>query len=185
MRNLLCFMALVLSLVLNAQKNKLSDFKLVAYDITAKHVSILSYSTIDINGVLKVYIDKSNTGLDFYSYQLTNEEIEKVNQLSSGKLQSFVARKELKKNMHYAGNRNFLSFQNKRNEEKLCFIQPFMNTKFNEIIDLLEEKIYKQDESAKAPEFEIDFENIKKEILKQNEINNYLPQKELPPPTMR
>ncbi len=184
MKNLLFFIALLLSATLAAQKIKINNFRLVAYDIEDKNVSILSYSTIDRNGVLKVYI-KGYKGSAFYSYQLTNEEIEKVNQLSSEELQSFVARKELEKGMHYAGNRNYITFKTKKNSEKLCFIPPFMDSGFNEVIDLLEEKIYKQDESAKSPKFEIDFEKIKNDILKQNEIDNYLPQKDLPPPPMR
>ncbi len=184
MKNLLLFFALILSLALSAQKIKLKDFKLVVYDIETKNVSILSYSIIDENGVLKVYLKRYKDTV-FYSYQLTNEEIEKVNQLFSGSLQNFVASKELEKGSYYAGNRNYINFKVKNNNEKLCFVPPFMNTKFNEIIDLLKEKIYKQDESAKTSEFKIDFEKVKNEILKQNEIDNYLPKKESPPPPMK
>ena len=118
MKNLLFFLTLILSITLTAQKIKLNDFKLVAYDIETKNVSILSYSTIDRNGVLKVYI-KGYKGSAFYSYQLTNEEIEKVNQLSSEELQSFVARKELEKGMHYAGNRNYITFKTKSPVQEL------------------------------------------------------------------
>src|SRR5690606_38639193 len=106
MKNLLLFFALILSLALSAQKIKLKDFKLVVYDIETKNVSILSYSIIDENGVLKVYLKRYKDTV-FYSYQLTNEEIEKVNQLFSGSLQNFVASKELEKGSYYAGNRNY------------------------------------------------------------------------------
>ncbi|MBL1222494.1 hypothetical protein JET18_16700 [Chryseobacterium sp. L7] len=180
MKNLLLFLTLLLSLIFNAQKIKLSDFKLVAYDIEAKDISILSYSTLDKNGKLNVYLKRYQDTV-FYSYQLTNEEIEKVNQLFSGKLQDFVIHKELEKDTYYAGNRNYINFKVKDNNEKLCFIPPFMALRFNEIIDLLKEKIYKQDESARISEFKINFEHIKKDILKQSEIDNYLPPKNNPP----
>ncbi|ASW72850.1 hypothetical protein CJF12_00160 [Chryseobacterium piperi] len=44
--------------MLNAQEIKLNDFKLIAYDIEAKNVSILSYSTLDKNGKLNVYLKR-------------------------------------------------------------------------------------------------------------------------------
>ncbi|WP_131329505.1 hypothetical protein [Chryseobacterium piperi] len=180
MKNLLFFLTLILSLMLNAQEIKLNDFKLIAYDIEAKNVSILSYSTLDKNGKLNVYL-KRHKDTVFYSYQLTNEEVEKVNQLSFGKLQDFVVRKKLDKSTYYAGNRNYINFKVKNNNEKLCFIPPFMSSSFNDIIDLLKEKVYKQDDSARISEFEINFDQIKNDIQKQNEIDNYLPEKSLPP----
>ncbi|ASW72851.1 hypothetical protein CJF12_04585 [Chryseobacterium piperi] len=56
-----------------------------------------------------------------------------------------------------------------------------MSSSFNDIIDLLKEKVYKQDDSARISEFEINFDQIKNDIQKQNEIDNYLPEKSLPP----
>lgn len=76
----------------NAQEIKLNDFEFIAYDIEAKNVSILSYSTLDKNGKLNVYLKRDKDTV-FYSYQLTNEEVEKVNQLSFRKLQDFVMQK--------------------------------------------------------------------------------------------
>jgi hypothetical protein len=181
MKNLLFFLTLILSLMLDGQKIELNDFKLIAYDIEATDVSILSYSTLDKNGKLKVYLKRYKDTV-FYSYQLTNEEIERVNQLSSGKLQDFVVRKKLEKDTYYAGNRYYINLKVKSNNQKLCFIPPFMNSRFNDIVELLNEKIYRQDDSVRISEFEINFEQIKNDILKQNEVDNYLPQKKLPLP---
>lgn len=174
----------ILSVAINPQKNKLSNFKLVVYDIENSTVSISSYSTLDKNGILKVCLKRYHDTV-FYKYQLTKEEIEKVNKLSSSKLQNFVDKKQLENNSYYAGSRNYINFKVKNKDERLCFIQPFMSPEFSEIMDLLTEKIYKQDETAITSGFKIDFEAIKNNILKQNEIDNYLPQKQLPPPPMR
>lgn len=181
MKNLLILLTLILNLMLNAQEIKLNDFKFIAYDIEDKNVSVLSYSTLDKNGKLNVYLKRDKDTV-FYSYQLTNKEVEKVNQLSFRKLQDFVVQKKLDNSTYYAGNRNYINFKVENNRERLCFIPPFMNSRFNDIIGFIKEKIYKQDESARISEFEINFEKIKKDILKQNEIDNYLPQKKSPPP---
>jgi hypothetical protein len=180
---ILC-VGLILSCSLDTHKNKFTDFKFVVYDIENNTVSISSYSILDKNGVLRVYLKRYNDTV-FYKYQLTKEEIEKVNKLSSDKLQNFVEKKQLENNSYYAGSRNYINFKVNNKNERLCFIQPFMSSEFSEIIDLLTEKIYKQDETAITSEFKINFEAIKNDILKQNEIDNYLPQKQLPPPPMR
>ncbi|HCM34207.1 MAG: hypothetical protein E6Q35_10305 [Chryseobacterium cucumeris] len=174
----------ILSVTINSQKIKLSNFKFVVYDIENNTVSISSYSTLDKNGVLRVYLKRYNDTV-FYKYQLTKEEIEKVNKLSSKKLQNFVEKKQLENNSYYAGSRNYMNFKVKNKDEKLCFIQPFMSSEFSEIMNLLTEKIYKQDETAITSGFKIDFEAIRNDILRQNEIDNYLPQKQLPPPPMK
>ncbi|MFZ4930159.1 hypothetical protein [Chryseobacterium sp. Mn2064] len=173
-----------LSLTLGGDKPQLDDFKLVTYDINNNGIEISSYSTVDKNGMLKVCL-KRYTDTAFYNYQLSKDEIEKINKLTSNKLQNFVIKKQLDKNYGYAGSRNYLNFKVKNRDERLCFIQPFMNPEFNEVINLLTDKIYKQDETALTSNFKIDFRKIKGEILKQNEIDNYLPQKQLPPPPMR
>ena len=59
-----------------------------------------------------------------------------------------------------------------------------MNSEFLKILNSLEEKIYSQQSSAEVPTFNIDFNKLEKDILKQNQIDNYLPQKTLPPPPM-
>ena len=59
-----------------------------------------------------------------------------------------------------------------------------MSDEYTEVINMLSDKIYKQDDSTKTKKFAIDFNKIKAEILKQNKIDNYLPKKELPPPAM-
>lgn len=169
----------------SAQTLKLDDFKLITYDTESDNrISIHSYSKINKQGILNVYL-KRYKDIVFYQYQLTKDEIEKVNQLSSKKMEDFVVKKQLDKNQGYAGNRNYITFQVGKNKDKLCFIKPFMDPNFNSVISLLEDKIYKQDESAKSSGFTIDFESIKNEIIKQNDIDNYLPQKQLPPPPMR
>lgn len=176
--------AFSVSFILGAKKSQLNDFKLVTYDIDNNSIEISSYSTLNKNGMLKVCL-KRYTDTAFYNYQLSKDEVEKVNKLSSNKLQNFVIKKQLDKNYGYAGSRNYLNFKVKNRDERLCFIQPFMNPEFNEIINLLTDKIYKQDKTALTSKFEIDFRAIKQEILKQSEVDNYLPQKQFPSTPMR
>lgn len=185
MKKIFLLIVLCIGVLFNAQKMKLDDFKLITYEVDPiNNVNIHSYSIIDKQGFLKVYLKRSKD-IVYYKYQLTKDEIEKINQLSSKKMKDFVAKKQLDKNQGYAGNRNYITFQVGGKKDKLCFINPFMDAGFNNIINLLEDKIYKQDDLAKSADFTIDFESAKKEIITQNEIDNYLPQKQLPPPPMR
>ena len=185
MKKKLLFIVLFIGVLLNAQELKFNDFKLITYDIESDNTIIIhSYSSIHKDGILHVYLKRYKDTV-FYKYQLTKDEIDQVNQLPSKKLEDFVVKKQLEKNHFYAGNRNYITFKVGKNNDKLCFIKTFMDSDFNRIITLLEDKIYKQDELAKSANFTIDFESIKKEILKQNEINSYLPQKQLPPPPMQ
>lgn len=61
MKKLLFYAAIILcigtclSLTFCSTKSKLNDFKLVSYEIQNNEVEISSYSTIDENGVLKVF----------------------------------------------------------------------------------------------------------------------------------
>lgn len=180
---ILC-VGLILSCSLDTDKNKLVGFKLVSYEIQNNEVEIYSYSTIDENGVLKVFLKRSGDSA-FYKYQLNSDNIKTLNKLSSKKLQEFVIKKEFEEGSGYSGSLKYLSFKTQKRNEKLCFILPFMDNQFNESISLLVNKIFSQNDSYRTAKFEIDFDKTKSEILKQAQIDNYLPQKVLPPPPMR
>ncbi|AZA87895.1 hypothetical protein EG349_14345 [Chryseobacterium shandongense] len=184
MKNIFLLLTFLLSFTGLAQKIKLENFQLVSYDINSSNkVEFNSYSTIDRNGKLNVYID-GYKGKTYYSYQLSENEIKTVNDLDKENLESFVAKKHLDPNHGYAGSRNYISFQKNGKKKEICFILPFMNSEFLKILNSLEEKIYSQQSSAEVPTFNIDFNKLEKDILKQNQIDNYLPQKTLPPPPM-
>lgn len=191
MKKLLFFAAIILcigtclSLTFCSTNSKLNDFKLVSYEIQNNEVEISSYSTIDENGVLKVFLKRYSDSA-FYKYQLNSDDIKIINKLSSKKLQEFVVKKEFEEGSGYSGSLNYLSFKTQKRNEKLCFILPFMDNQFNEGITLLENKIFSQNDSCRTTKFKIDFEKTKSEILKQAQTDNYLPKKQsLPPPMKR
>lgn len=184
MKNLFLLITLILNILGFSQTLKVNNFKLVTYENASKEVKILSYTTIDKKGKLIVFLDDEKSP-SYYSYQLTKNEIVELNKLFKKNFQEFIERKKLDDNEHYAGSRNFISYNYYKAIEQICFITPFMDSEFNEIIDLLQNKIYKQEPSAKISKFEIDFDSVKNSILIQEKKDNYLPQKELPPPVMR
>lgn len=190
MKKLLFFAAIILcvgtclSLTFCSTKSKLNDFKLVSYDVENNGILISAYSTLDKNGVLKVFL-RRNKDTVFYRYQLSKDEIENVNKLSSKKLQDFIIKKKFEPGSGYSGSLNYLTFKTNKTKEKLCFILPFMDNEFKESIQLLENKIFSQNDSCRISRFNIDFDNTKKEILKQEQIDNYLPKKQALPPPMK
>ncbi|QNN42609.1 hypothetical protein [Pedobacter roseus] len=181
MKNILFYAAILITFTCSAQKIKVQNLKLVSYDITSsKNLEINSYSTIDQYGRLNIFVN-GNHGPAYYAAQLSDDEIEAVNKLTAKDLQSFVKTKKLSAGMHYAGDRDFISFNKSKNQNKMCFIEPFMTEEFNDVINMLHDKIYKQDDSTKIKKFKIDFINIKAELYMQGKIDNFLPKKELPP----
>ena len=107
MKNIFLLLTFLLSFTGLAQKIKLENFQLVSYDINSSNkVEFNSYSTIDRNGKLNVYID-GYKGKTYYSYQLSENEIKTVNDLDKENLESFVAKKHLDPNHGYAGSRNY------------------------------------------------------------------------------
>lgn len=182
MKKLIIILSIFSSLFLNAQNNELTDFKLISYDIDSlKNVTINSYSSIDNNGILNVYMEEDGVPT-YYSYKLSTEESDKIKKIYNNNLEDYIEKKEFEPDTFYAGSRNYLTGKINNKTKKLCFIEPFMKSDFNEIIDILQDKIYKQEESAKISKFKINFKLIKKEIVLQNQIYNYLPEKKLPPP---
>ncbi|MEC5395867.1 hypothetical protein [Bergeyella sp. RCAD1439] len=179
MKNIILFFLILISFNSCAQKNKLENFQIVSYDLNSPNsVEINSYSTLDKEGKLKVFVNGSK-GPAYYSYQLKPEDLKQINKLANKNLEEFVQKKQLAENQGYAGSRNYISFF-KKTKKQLCYIEPFMNKEFNEISNLLFDKIYSQQDSAKISKFFVDFNNVEKEILKQDKIDNYLPQKSLP-----
>ncbi|AZA47052.1 hypothetical protein EG346_02045 [Chryseobacterium carnipullorum] len=178
---ILCI-GICLSLTFCSTKSKLNDFKLVSYDVENNGILISSYSAFDEKGILKVFLKRYNDSA-YYKYQLTKNEIESINKLSSKKLKDFIIKKKFEPGSGYSGSSNYLSFKIDNKNENLCFILPFMDNEFNESISLLESKIFSQNDSCKISGFNIDFEKVRREITKQEQIDNYLPKKQsLPPP---
>lgn len=184
MKNVFLLLTFLLGLTSFAQKVKLDNFQLVSYDINSSDkVEFNSFSSIDKNGKLNVYID-GYKGKTYYSYQLSETEIKLINDLDKENLESFIAKKQLDANHGYAGSRDYISFQKNGKKKEICFILPFMNSEFSNILNSLKDKIYSQQNTAEVSKFNIDFNKLEKDILKQDQIDNYLPQKTLPPPPM-
>ncbi|OCA69099.1 hypothetical protein BBI01_17980 [Chryseobacterium artocarpi] len=184
MKKKFLFLLLIQVVFVSCQK-KITDLKLISYDERSNNeLKINAFSTLDKDGVLLVYLDRQRDNV-FYKYKLSQSEIDQINTLASKKLENYVIKKSLDLNQGYAGSRNFISFKVNGKEDKICFIKPFMDSDFNKIIDSLEDKIYKQEDSQRTEAFQIDFKKTEKEIANQNQINNYLPSKSLPPPPMR
>ncbi|MCE3074861.1 hypothetical protein [Chryseobacterium gwangjuense] len=184
MKHLFLLLTFILGFTSCAQKVKIENFNLISYDINSSNkVEFKSYSTIDKNGKLNVYIN-GYKGETYYSYQLNDEEITIINQLDKDNLEYFISKKQLEPNHFYAGDRDYISFQKKKKKKEICFILPLMSQEFQGILKMLEDKIYSQQNTAEISKFNIDFNQLEKNILKQNQIDNYLPQKTLPPPPM-
>ncbi|KUJ56387.1 hypothetical protein [Chryseobacterium aquaticum] len=184
MKTKLLFLLLIQIVFVSCQK-KVTDFKLVSYDLKSNNeLSISAYTTLDKDGVLSVYLDRERDKV-FYQYKLSHNELDAINNLSDKNLDQYVIKKALDANQGYAGSRNYLSFKVNGKEDKICFILPFMDSDFKKVIDSLEDKIYLQDDSQRTEAFTIDFKKTEKEIITQNQIDNYLPNKSLPPPPMR
>lgn len=161
-----------------------TGLKFVEYDINPKNqIKIEMYSEIDFLNNLNVYILENNKPA-YYKYKLDTELLAKLNSLNDKKLEENIESKEMGENHFYAGNRNFLFLKSSTIEQKICFIQPLMKSEFNSIIDSLQEIVYSQNETLKTSKFKINFKTLKKEILLQNNIDNYLPEKQLPPPVI-
>ncbi|SDH17240.1 hypothetical protein SAMN05421827_11841 [Pedobacter terrae] len=181
MKNILFYLILLLSFNCFAQKIRVQNFRLISYGITSsRNIEIDSYSTIDPDGRLNIYVN-GNSGAAYYTAQLSDDEINVVNKLAEKDLRSFIRTKKLSTGMYYAGGRDYISFNQGKTQSSMCFIAPFMTEEFNEVIGLLTDKIYKQDDSTKMKQFKIDFIKIKAEIYRQGKIDNFLPKKELPP----
>lgn len=176
MQRILVICLVLIASFLNAQNLKIKNFKIVDYEITNDGiVEISTHSTIDKKGNLIVYSD-SWDGKNYFQYQLTHDEIEKLNILAEKDLQTFVKQKKLNNNEFFAGERKFITFFYKGKKKSLCFIEPFMNEEFKAILKSLK-KIYKHDEASKIAMLSTDFEETKKEIAEQEKIDNYLPKK--------
>ncbi|OPC69892.1 hypothetical protein BAZ12_08690 [Elizabethkingia miricola] len=163
---------------------KYDDFRFITYEHSGEGVEIGSFSKIDKKGVLWVFLKRSKDSA-YYKYQLSANEIEKLSIFSSKKLEDFVIRKQLDQGIGYAGSSNFLGLKLGNDEDKICFIKPFMDKDFNDTMMMLEDKVFKQSDSNKVAAFDIDFVSVGGEILKQERINFYLPQKQLPPKILK
>lgn len=161
-----------------------TDLKFVEYEVNSKNqIKIEMYSELDSSNYLNVYMLENNKPV-YYKYKLESALLVKLDSLNKKNFEVYIQSKKLKENHFYGGNRNFLSLKNNTTEQKICFIQPFMNSEFNLVIDSLQEIIYSQNEALKSSKFKINFKALKKEISLQNKINNYLPEKQLPPPVI-
>ncbi|MCT2562515.1 hypothetical protein [Chryseobacterium herbae] len=177
MKKLTLLIFICLALNLFSQKLLVNDLKIVDYELISDNkIEIKSYTTIDKKGNLTVYSD-SWDGKNYFQYQLTLEEISQINSLANKNIESFVKQKQLNKNEYFAGNPKFISYTFKGKIYSLCFIEPFMNNEFMNIMKILNSKIYKHDENAKIPLLTNDFKKIETEIIERSKIDNYLPTK--------
>ncbi|QQV02095.1 MULTISPECIES: hypothetical protein [Chryseobacterium] len=177
MKTPIIFFFVFISCLLNAQSLKIKNLKIVDYETQQNGiVEISTHTIIDKKGNLIVYSD-SWDGKNFFQYNLTQEEIEKLNLLAEKDLESFVKQKKLNKNQAFAGKRKFITFNYKGKKKSLCFIEPFMNDDFMSILKLLDNKIYRHNSNAKIALFSTDFGKTKKEIIEREKIDNYLPEK--------
>ncbi|MEJ5105090.1 hypothetical protein [Chryseobacterium sp. MYb328] len=177
MKTPIIIFSIFITCVLNAQSLKIKNLKIADYEIQKNgNVEISTYTIVDKKGNLIVYSD-SWDGKNFFQYKLTQEEVEKLNLLAEKDLEAFVAQKKLNKNQAFAGKRKFITFNYKGKKKSLCFIEPFMNNEFMNILKPLSEKIYKHESSAKITSLSTDFGRTEKEIIEREKIDNYLPEK--------
>jgi len=177
MKNSILFFALLLTICLNAQKLEIQYLKIADYDVESNSdIQIKSHSILDKKGNLIVYSD-SWDGKNYFKYKLNPEEINKINLLTSKNLESFIKKKQLSKNQYFAGSRKFITFKLNGKIKSLCFIEPFMTDEFNDLLKVLDKKIYNHDESAIIIMPASDFKDTKKEIIERDKVDNYLPKK--------
>lgn len=177
MEKILLILSILISLNSHSQKIKAIDFKIVDYEVKSnKNLDIKSFTIIGSNGILTVFSD-SWDGKNYFQYKLSNEEINKINSLFEKELDSYVKQKQLNKNQYFAGNPRFITYKINGKKKSLCFIEPFMNSEFMDVIKILNSKIYKHDETAKISKNIEDFGKVKKEIIERSKIDNYLPVK--------
>ncbi len=174
----------LLSFKIYSQKIKVDKFELISYEFDPyNNIKIDSYTSIDRSGKLNVYIDRI-LQRDYYSYQLTNSEIKTINKLFNDNLTSFIDKKLVESNIKsYEEGRKYISYSINNQKKSLCFINFLMNSRFTDIIKLLNKKIYAYENSAKVSYFKIEFSRLEKEIAIQNKIDNYLPEIALPAPS--
>ena len=70
-----------------------------------------------------------------------------------------------------------MSYKSNGKVYSLCFIEPFMNNEFMDILKILNSKIYKHDETAKIQMQTNDFKKVEIEIIERSKVDNYLPTK--------
>jgi K+/H+ antiporter YhaU regulatory subunit KhtT len=177
MKKFSLFIFICLCINLFSQKNIIQDLKIVDYELISNNkIEIKSYATLDKKGNLTVYSD-SWDGKNYFQYTLTSEEINQLNSLSGKNIESFVKQKQLNKNEYFAGNPRFMSYKSNGKVYSLCFIEPFMNNEFMDILKILNSKIYKHDETAKIQMQTNDFKKVEIEIIERSKVDNYLPTK--------
>ena len=177
MKNLIYILSIFISINSYSQKIKAIDFKIVDYEVEANNnLEIKSFAIIKNDGILTVFSD-SWDGKNYFQYKLSDEEIDKINSLFEKELNSYIKQKQLNKNQYFAGNPRYISFEINGKKKSLCFIEPFMNNEFMDVLKILNSKIYKHDETAKISKKPEDFGKVKKEIIKRSKIDNYLPEK--------
>ncbi|MGH1519865.1 hypothetical protein [Chryseobacterium sp. JK1] len=176
MKTRVIIFSIFITSVLNAQSLKIKNLKIVDYEIQKNgNVEISTHTIVDQKGNLIVYSD-SWDGKNFFQYKLTQEEVEKLNLFAEKDLESFVKQKKLNKNQAFAGKRKFITFNYKGKKKSLCFIEPFMNNEFMNVLEPLSNKIYQHDPSAKIALLSTDFGKTEKEIIEREKIDNYLPE---------
>jgi hypothetical protein len=168
--------------ILNAQKNVILNFKrieLASYEVNGNpsQINITDYAQINKFGIVTVHLN-GNNGLKFYQYQLSNELMSQINSLMIGvdSLKKQLVKTKMESGRHYAGNYNFIAFDN----EELCFVEPYMSKAFNIIFNQLEDIIVKQSKNAEIDNPKFKLKEIEKRVLIEHKKSNYLPKIEQP-----
>ena len=180
MKKNIFFIVIILSnfILLNAQNLKSVDFKICHfYQKENSNISIISCSSIDKNGNLKVYLEGFKD-TPYYVYQLNESETNNINQLFDNKLSDYIEKEKVPKSTNIS-ERFYISYKNqKNNTEKLCFMDRYMSKKFNRIMNsifgIIYKNVIKNDETKNN--FKIsDYKKMKKEIITEIKKDKNLP----------
>jgi hypothetical protein len=180
---IIVFLTILSFNILNAQQNLKLNFKrieLTYYETNGNplKINVINYVQINEYGIVTVHL-YGNNGLKFYRYQLSNELMSQINSLMLGKdsLKKQLVKTKMDAGKYYAGSYNFIAFDN----QKLCFVQPYMSKAFNLIFSQLEDIILKQSENAEIDNPKFKIKEIEKRVLIEHKKSNYLPKIGQPP----
>jgi len=175
---------------LEYSKPAFEQIEYLLYDLNSPRTSvkdqpiIQTYIKINKNG--EMYIVHNNRGKRYYSFKLSNDEIDRLNQIlnTKTKLQNYLLKKKQNKGVFYAGYYHYLKYVDSNNKSHhLSFVggqlTPELGTLLEMIYDIGNPYINK---SLKVEdEFEIENELIS-EVYSSHLKNKNLPSITLPPP---
>jgi type VI protein secretion system component Hcp len=163
------------------------EFSYFDYSISLKKTNPYLYANIDSIGKVKVkWFNKNSVGIQtsYFTYQLSNLEIKKINTVfkSKIKLSSFFITKKLEKNEVFCGDYDFFLVNYKNStKDSVCTIEPFMSKQYEQLKSLLDDIFFFKDSKIKkVKEFMIP-DGFKKSLDSMYKKSLFLPNKcELP-----